>query len=164
MEVDITFFSRNFVLGNKKYIKRLSETHSGPSETSKKGLLTKLVMALQLLPIFTKHHILDVGQGHKSTLFIFDLKLSYLQESVRSSHRRCSVGKGVLQNFAKFTGKHLCQSLFFTEHLWTAASRVCFNLINQTYEYKCLIQSRYAAVETSRFHHQDHLDFVKHLI
>ena len=25
----------------------------------------------------------------------------------RSSHRRCSVRKGVLRNFAKFTGKHL---------------------------------------------------------
>ena len=30
----------------------------------------------------------------------------------RSSHRRCSMKKGVLGNFAKFTGKHLCQSLF----------------------------------------------------
>ena len=54
----------------------------------------------------------------------------------RSSHRRCSVKKGVLRNFAKFTGKHLCQSLFFnkvpvnfakflrtpsTEHLQTTA-------------------------------------------
>ena len=33
----------------------------------------------------------------------------------RSSHRRCSERKGVLSNFAKFTGKHLCQSLFFNE-------------------------------------------------
>ena len=30
----------------------------------------------------------------------------------RSSYRRCSVKKGVLRNFAKFTGKHLCQRLF----------------------------------------------------
>ena len=29
----------------------------------------------------------------------------------RSSHRRCSVRIGVLRSFAKFTGKHLCQSL-----------------------------------------------------
>ena len=29
--------------------------------------------------------------------------------------RRCSVKKGVLRNFAKFTGKHLCQSLFFNK-------------------------------------------------
>ena len=31
----------------------------------------------------------------------------------RSTRRRCSVRKGVLRHFAKFTGKHLCQSLFF---------------------------------------------------
>ena len=30
----------------------------------------------------------------------------------KSSHRRCSVEKGVLKNFANFTGKHLCSSLF----------------------------------------------------
>ena len=33
----------------------------------------------------------------------------------RSSHRRNSMRKGVLRNFAKFTGKHLCQSLFFNK-------------------------------------------------
>ena len=27
----------------------------------------------------------------------------------------CSVRKGVLRNFAKFTGKHLCQSLLFNK-------------------------------------------------
>ena len=32
-----------------------------------------------------------------------------------SSHQRCSVKKGVLRNFTKFTGKHLCQSLFFNK-------------------------------------------------
>ena len=56
----------------------------------------------------------------------------------RSSHQRCSVKKGVLRNFTKFTGKHLYQSLsrrfwhrffpvnvvkflriaFYIEHLW----------------------------------------------
>ena len=30
----------------------------------------------------------------------------------RSSHQRYFVRKGLLKNFAKFTGKHLCQSLF----------------------------------------------------
>ena len=33
----------------------------------------------------------------------------------RSSHQRCSIKKGVLRNFTKFTGKHLCQSLFFNK-------------------------------------------------
>ena len=31
----------------------------------------------------------------------------------KSSHQRCSMKKGILRNFTKFTGKHLCQSLFF---------------------------------------------------
>ena len=33
----------------------------------------------------------------------------------RRSHQSCSIIKGVLRNFAKFTGKHLCQSLFFNK-------------------------------------------------
>ena len=37
------------------------------------------------------------------------------KSDVRSSHRRCSVRKGVLRNFTKSTGKQLCQSLFFNK-------------------------------------------------
>ena len=33
----------------------------------------------------------------------------------RSSHQRCSTKIGVLRNFAKFAGKHLCQSHFFNK-------------------------------------------------
>ena len=33
----------------------------------------------------------------------------------KSSHWRCSLRKGVLRNFVKFTGKHLRQSLFFNK-------------------------------------------------
>ena len=33
----------------------------------------------------------------------------------RSSHQRCSVRKGVLRNFAKFTGKRPCQSLLLNK-------------------------------------------------
>ena len=69
----------------------------------------------------------------------------HVWHKTRSSRQRCSVRKGILRNFAKFTGKHLCQSLsfskretlaqvfsfefceisknaFLTEHLWTTAS------------------------------------------
>ena len=35
--------------------------------------------------------------------------------ALRSIHWRCSVRKGILRNFANFTGKDLCQSLFFIE-------------------------------------------------
>ena len=34
---------------------------------------------------------------------------------IRSSHRRRSIKKSVLKVFTKFTGKHLCQSLFFNK-------------------------------------------------
>ena len=46
---------------------------------------------------------------------------------LRSSHQRCSLRKGVLRNFTKFTGKHLCQSLFFNK----VAGRLgdCFYLL-----------------------------------
>ena len=30
---------------------------------------------------------------------------------MKSSHQRCPVRKGVLRNFAKFTGKHLCETV-----------------------------------------------------
>ena len=32
-----------------------------------------------------------------------------------SSHRRCSIEKGVLKNLTKFSRKHLCQNLFFNK-------------------------------------------------
>ena len=35
--------------------------------------------------------------------------------SGRTSHQRYSVRKDVLRNFTKFTGKHLCHSLFFNK-------------------------------------------------
>ena len=38
-----------------------------------------------------------------------------VNENNRSSYQRCFVKKDVLRNFAKFTGKHLCQSLFFNK-------------------------------------------------
>ena len=39
---------------------------------------------------------------------------------------RCSVRKGVLRNFAKFTGKHLCQGLRPATLLKTRLWRRCF--------------------------------------
>ena len=35
--------------------------------------------------------------------------------SIRSSRPEAFCKKGVLRNFAKFTGKHLCHSLFFNK-------------------------------------------------
>ena len=38
-----------------------------------------------------------------------------IQMATRSSHQRCSARKGVLRNFSKFTGKQLCQVLFYNK-------------------------------------------------
>ena len=47
---------------------------------------------------------------------IFTLSSNKIDEIIdRNSHRRCSVIKGVLRNFVKFTEKKLYQSLFFNE-------------------------------------------------
>ena len=80
----------------------------------KSSLTNVLIISEDLLKVFSK-------------LFLFAI-LCFKQWSVkencvekilhaicRSSHRRWSVRKGVLRNFAKFTGKHLCQSLFFNK-------------------------------------------------
>ena len=44
---------------------------------------------------------------------IFSLNLK--ENQLRSSHQTCFMKRVVLRNFAKFTGKHLCQSPFFNK-------------------------------------------------
>ena len=66
---------------------------------------------LELLTIFAKSSILDVQLRSEYA----DGTVNYFCKRLRSSHRRSSVRKGVLRNFAKFTAKHLCQSLFFNK-------------------------------------------------
>ena len=41
--------------------------------------------------------------------------INIVKSITRGSPRRCSIKKGDLKNFAKLTGKHLCQSLFFNK-------------------------------------------------
>ena len=51
----------------------------------------------------------------------------------RSSHRRWSAEKGVLTNLAKFTAKHLCQSLFFNK----VAGLEAYNFIKKRHWHRC---------------------------
>ena len=54
--------------------------------------------------------------------------LKTCKSSFRSSRPEVFCEKGVLRNFAKFTGKHLCQSLFFNK---VAGGQLYFrNLLN----------------------------------
>ena len=46
---------------------------------------------------------------------LYTKHLQNYRSSFRSSRMSCSLTKGVLRNFAKFLGKHLCQILFFNK-------------------------------------------------
>ena len=93
----------------------IAEAFSEPNRASTMEFFAKKL-------IFAKNLILDVrlGSEYVSVLLLFfhylvaETFYKYLKRN-RSSHWRCSVKKGVLRNFAKFTGKHLCQSLFFNK-------------------------------------------------
>ena len=53
----------------------------------------------------------DVKKCIKHFLQLFETQ--WISTLYRSSHQRSSIKKVVLRNFTKFTGKQLCQSLFF---------------------------------------------------
>ena len=50
-----------------------------------------------------------------SMILDFRYDSNFFDFSLRSSRLEVSCTKGVLRNFAKFTGKHLCQSIFFNK-------------------------------------------------
>ena len=54
----------------------------------------------------------EIVWSHNCWVFLEHLMLQ-LGNHFRNGHQRCSMQKGVLRNLTKFTGKHLCQSLFF---------------------------------------------------
>ena len=81
--------------------------------------------------ILTSQHFLVKTYHNKDQLFLISLNMN--KSTVKGSHWRCSVRKGVLRNFAKLTGKHLscgfscvfCEiykNTFLTQQVWATAS------------------------------------------
>ena len=79
------------------------------------------------LILFLSYQWLSLDALNKKKSFSFRISSVHVTKSgseitlisiVRSSHQRCSMKKGVLGNFIKISGKHLCQSLFFNKRLW----------------------------------------------
>ena len=66
----------------------------------------------------------------------------------RSSHERCSVRKCVLRNFTKFTGKHLCQSLFFNK----VAGLRLVTVLKKRLRHRCFPVSLVKFLRTSFLH------------
>ena len=59
--------------------------------------------------------IYEILMGYSGQCLQKQPSIGKLQKKGRSSHQSCFIKKGVLRNFTKFTGKHLCQSLFFNK-------------------------------------------------
>ena len=68
----------------------------------------------------------------------------------RSSHQRCSVKQGVLRNFAKFTGKHLCQGHFLNKVTGAIhknfRAKILIRVIHKRFHAKILIKVSFMKV------------------
>ena len=79
------------------------------------------VFALHNLIVFMVYWAVTYSEPFQTSKVEFFVKIVTSKEKnpllrrFKSSHRRCSVKKGALRNFAKLTGKDLCQSLFFNK-------------------------------------------------
>ena len=79
----------------------LCRVHIALNETIKRGCLHSNKLTLEL-------------EKHLLVSLIVDVSASY-KKQLRSSRPEVFCKKGVLRNFAKLTGKHLCQSFFFNK-------------------------------------------------
>ena len=81
----------------------------------------------------------------KFKLVNFSLELNPISASLLTYHQKQPPGvflrKGVLGNSAKFTGKHLCQSLFFNKvaglRLWDCGTGVFLWILRNFQEHLC---------------------------
>ena len=74
----------------------------------------QLFMERPLYKRFLHNDHLSISSNLSKKIYLHCYRL-YNLLSFRSSHWMCSVRKGVLRNFAKFTGKHMWQNLFFNK-------------------------------------------------
>ena len=76
-------------------------------------------------------------KDYKTLQFLYTTKSKAVELNCsKSSHQRCSVKKGVLRNFAKFTGKYLCQSLFFNKVARAACNFIKKETVAQVFSCK----------------------------
>ena len=76
--------------------------------TEKQNIKTTYLISLTFFLLVFQTSFLSILAF--SSFFVF-----CISSSNSTSHRKCSVKKGVLSEFAKFTRKHLCQSLFLNK-------------------------------------------------
>ena len=91
--------------------------------TMRKKIFLKMVSKKDICFLLNEHFIIMLCYINISTSYFYfsyfmfhkNLLIILLISLYRSSHQRRSMKKDVLRKFAKFPGKHLCQSLFFNK-------------------------------------------------
>ena len=83
---------------------------------SSKAFSVSLIMFFFLKRVdFEKNIFSENNKGNEIRTTSWKLQCiswAFIASRNRSCHQRCSIIKSVLKDFAKFTGKHLCQSLW----------------------------------------------------
>ena len=92
-------------LSSKDSVKKLPQFIPSTRICQKYGAMPKLIKYFSLVWLI----------WHSLVIWLSEKIVLNKSEICRSSHRSCSIRKGVLRNFTKFTGKHLCWSLFFNK-------------------------------------------------
>ena len=89
--------------------------HLNPSKNKNIQNKTILEYPRQVQATTMNHHLIYKSIKLTNFSIISFCFLYLLLRILGSSHQRCSLKKGVLENFAKLTEKHLCLSLFFNK-------------------------------------------------
>ena len=109
--------------------------------------MTLLIKVSAMQWVFEKTHVENAFVGWSIAILLIKLlawggdsqfsRFENKDTKYRSSHRLWSVRKGILRNFAKFTGKHLYQSLrpanLLKKRLWHRCFSVNFAKLLRTY-------------------------------
>ena len=122
MFVNALKYSRKISLnGGIRYLSNIMDNDSNSTATTA-WKVYKYGVSLRILSecgkIRTRKKLLTQWKFFLTCLFfgcLFIFCLSNYGIIHRSNHHRCSMKKDVLRNLAKFTGKHLCQSLFLNK-------------------------------------------------
>ena len=101
-------------------------------------LLAVTIFSVQIAFYFRLSYIYYLSHGYECNMANI-LRVAHILQTYFTTEavtevfckKRCSVRKGVLRNFAKFTGKHLCQSLFFNK----VAGQACNFIKKETLAY-----------------------------
>ena len=82
------------------------------------GFCFEQLILLLLALRSTSQGVREISDGRllKNLVVLFN---ALCLQIIRSSHRRCSLRKGIFRTFAKFTIRQLCQGLFFKSQVFS---------------------------------------------